>query len=193
MKTVTNVENMIELKKSKFIAMLYNVNNIDDIDNYMEEAKIKYPKARHYTYAYIVNDQEKSSDDKEPTNTAGLPMLNVLKSNGLNNVLCIVVRYFGGIKLGVGPLTRAYVKSVTEVLNKTSFIELEQGYNIKITFSYNNEAKINRIISNCEVAKKDFKEDITYYLAVNEEVLEKLKNENISLDIINETYIKKGC
>ncbi|MBQ3435832.1 MAG: YigZ family protein [Bacilli bacterium] len=192
MKTVTNAENMIEIKKSKFIASIFNVTNLDDIDKYMEEVKEKYPKARHYTYAYILSDTERSSDDKEPTGTAGTPMLNVLKNNNLSNVLCVVTRYFGGIKLGVGPLTRAYVKSITEVLKKCQYIELEDGYNVEIIFSYNNEAKINRILNNSTIIKKEFNEDITYLVAINNETLDKLKEENVNLNIINKTYIKKG-
>ncbi|MBQ3469115.1 MAG: hypothetical protein IJH18_03605, partial [Bacilli bacterium] len=69
---------------------------------------------------------------------------------------------------------------------------LEEGYNVEIIFSYNNEAKINRILNNSTIIKKEFNEDITYLVAINNETLDKLKEENINLSIINKAYIKKG-
>ena len=130
MKTIKdNIKNELVIKNSKFITLLLKIDS-SNIKNILEEIKKEYPKATHYCYAYIYNEIKHSSDDNEPTGTAGLPMLNVLEHENLNKILCIVIRYFGGIKLGAGGLIRAYTKSVTEVLKEANFLDLEKGYKI---------------------------------------------------------------
>ena len=93
------------VNKSKFIGFVYNVYSIDDVKNILTSLKNKYSDATHICYAYIINQVKKYDDNQEPT--AGLPILNVLENNTLNYVMCVVVRYFGGIKLGVGGLSRS--------------------------------------------------------------------------------------
>ena len=100
----------LEIKKSKFISKLYRVNNIEDVNNILSSLRKEYSDATHHCYAYIINNSKKSSDDGEPGGTAGIPILQVLDKNNLNYVLCVVIRYFGGIKLGAGGLVRAYSK-----------------------------------------------------------------------------------
>ena len=99
-------------KKSKFIAHLFPVENVEEAENIIKETKKKYYDARHNCIAYRIVDKskviEKASDDGEPSGTAGAPMLNILQKNNLANVLIIVTRYFGGILLGTGGLVRAY-------------------------------------------------------------------------------------
>ena len=97
----------IIINKSRFITILTNINDIDKVKEKLEEIKKKYKDATHYCYAYIINNHEKCSDNGEPSGTAGMPILNVLKQNDLTNILCVVIRYFGGIKLGAGGLIRA--------------------------------------------------------------------------------------
>ena len=106
--------NEIVIQKSRFICVLDKLENKDDLENILKEIKNTYKGATHYCYAYIINSSQKYDDDGEPSGTAGNPILNVLKFNNLNNVVAIVIRYFGGIKLGAGGLVRAYTKSVTE-------------------------------------------------------------------------------
>ena len=98
----------LEVKKSKFIAYCYEVENTDEVKNILDNLKKEHKKARHFSYAYKIDNIVKKSDDKEPKNTAGLPIYNVIIKNDLNKVLIVVVRYFGGIKLGAGGLFRAY-------------------------------------------------------------------------------------
>ena len=143
MKTIkNNSTNEIIIKNSRFINYLIKIKN-PDIKEITEEIKTTHPKANHYCYAYIYNDIKRSSDDKEPTGTAGSPMLNVLEKNNLNNILAITVRYFGGIKLGAGGLIRAYTESITENLKNVELIELEKGYKLEIIFNYSDEKQIN--------------------------------------------------
>lgn len=105
------------VEKSRFIGLLCPLNNENDFDFYLNEAKKTFKDARHYTYAYRFGNVERASDDGEPQNTAGLPLLNLLKTNDFNNTLLIVVRYFGGKKLGAGRLLRTYVETGTKVIS----------------------------------------------------------------------------
>ena len=108
----------LEIKKSKFIAYYYQVNNKLEVDNILKELKMEHKKARHMPYAYKIDNIVKKSDDKEPSNTAGTPIYNIIVQNNLDHVLIVVIRYFGGIKLGVGLLTRSYLNSAKEVIKK---------------------------------------------------------------------------
>ena len=112
------IENEIVIKKSRFITKLYNINNIDEVQTILDDLKKEYKKATHFCFAYSINGQERAFDDGEPSHTAGLPILNVIHMKNLNNILIVVVRYFGGVKLGAGPLTRAYSKSASEIIKK---------------------------------------------------------------------------
>ena len=115
----TNGEYEFVEKKSRFISYAYFVDSVELTEKYLKELRKKYYDARHICYAYILNSPvvEKCSDDGEPNGTAGYPILNVIKKKNLTNVLVAVVRYFGGIKLGAGGLTRAYTKACAGVLN----------------------------------------------------------------------------
>ena len=110
----------LEINKSRFIAYRLNLNSLEDVKPFLDGLKKEHKKARHVCYAYIYNNKvvsEKCSDDGEPGGTAGYPILNVIKKKNLTNVMVAVVRYFGGIKLGAGGLTRAYTKACAGVLN----------------------------------------------------------------------------
>ena len=114
MKTIlNNYVSELEINKSRFITLLYKVDNIDLIKEKLDLVKDLYKDATHYCYAYIIDNNKKSSDDGEPGGTAGVPIMEVLLKNDLNYVLCVVVRYFGGIKLGAGGLVRAYTKTTS--------------------------------------------------------------------------------
>ena len=109
---------ILEVKKSKFIAYYYEVNSKNDIDEILEILKKEHKKAKHIPYAYKIDNIVKKSDDKEPCNTAGTPIYNIIMQNELNNVFIAVVRYFGGTLLGAGLLTRSYLNSAKEVIKK---------------------------------------------------------------------------
>lgn len=106
----------LEIKKSKFIGLYYEVTTIEEITQILASLKKEHKKARHIPYAYKINNNVKKSDDKEPSGTAGLPILNIIEKNNLNNCLIIVIRYFGGIKLGAGGLIRAYSSAAKEAI-----------------------------------------------------------------------------
>lgn len=183
---IYNNINEINIKNSRFISLIYKVNSIEEINNCLDSVKKEYPNATHYCYAYIIDNVKKSSDDNEPGGTAGIPMLQVLEKNDLNHILVITVRYFGGIKLGVGGLVRAYTKSVTEVLKICELKELIKGVYIKITFSYDYVKDIDYILKDIEIEKKDYNEQISYYFNCSYNLLDSLKKHNyLNIDIIN--------
>ena len=170
------ITNEIIINKSKFITILTNINDIDKIKEELENIKKTYKDATHYCFAYIINNHEKCSDNGEPSGTAGMPILNVLKQNNLTNILCVVIRYFGGIKLGAGGLIRAYSSSASEALNKANIVNLVKGYKIIIEFSYNNIKQIDYLLKNIQI-KKDYSNNITYTFKIKEEKLNKIENE----------------
>ncbi len=106
------------IKKSKFIGLFYEVDNIEEIDQIIKKIKIKYKNATHFPYCYKINNVVKKSDDKEPVNTAGTQIYKIIETYNLNNVLIVIVRYFGGIKLGIGTLLRSYLKTAKETIKE---------------------------------------------------------------------------
>ena len=118
--------NEIDIQKSKFIAVILPIYDKNSVKNEIDNLKKNYPKATHYCYGYIINGIQKSNDDGEPSSTAGKPILENLIINQLIIVLLVVIRYYGGIKLGAGGLTRAYVDSSSKVIQKATFYEEAQ-------------------------------------------------------------------
>lgn len=114
---------LVEIKKSKFYGYHFNVNSQDKVKEIVEEIKKENKKATHVCYAYSISSPqflEKAVDDGEPSGTAGKPILNVIQKQKLSNVLIVVVRYFGGIKLGAGGLVRAYSKTASEAVKEAN-------------------------------------------------------------------------
>lgn len=188
-----NIENEFIIKKSKFITKLYFVTSEIEIKNILDENKTEYKYATHICYAYILNNVERFNDDSEPSGTAGMPILNVLKNNNLNNVLCVVIRYFGGIKLGAGGLIRAYCSSVSEALNKTEIINVVNGKKIELTFSYDDIKKVNHILNDINIVDKQFDENVKYIIIVKEKNVNSLINqltELCNIKIKENTLIK---
>lgn len=190
MRTIkSNVANEIIIKNSRFICLFMKINSTD-ISNILDNIKEEYPKATHYCYAYVYNDIQRFSDDGEPGGTAGMPMLNVLLKEELSNVLCVVIRYFGGIKLGAGGLVRAYTKSVTECLKVTDLMELEEGYKLRLKFNYNDEKQIKYLLKDSNVLNEKYDLDVEYTVLVNNEIFNNIKNYNY--EILEKTYIEKS-
>lgn len=109
-------ESLIEIKKSKFIGYYYSIDNEDEAKRIMDKLHLEHKKARHIPFAYILPNTAKKSDDKEPSNTAGLPLYNLMVMKNIDNALIAVVRYFGGTKLGASNLLRAYLDAAKEAI-----------------------------------------------------------------------------
>lgn len=198
-----NTTGQIEEKKSKFIANIFYVETVEQVESILKEIRKKYFDARHHCYAYRVieneNIREKSSDDGEPGGTAGAPMMNILKKNEMVNVLVIVTRYFGGTLLGTGGLIRAYTDATLKALEKTQIVTQEQGEKIEVTIEYKDLEKIKYYCTkhNVEIDNISYEKEIKCILKVNEEEKKKIVEEQKEVEILNfrvltQCYIRKN-
>lgn len=170
-------ENEIIINKSRFIAILIPISDVELVPLYLEEIKERYPDASHYCYAYRIDAAIKASDDGEPSKTAGMPMMNVLEKNGLNHILAVVVRYFGGIKLGAGGLVRAYSQSVVECLEICDIVYTKKAPYYRLSFDYSLIRQIDYIFKTkaIDIYIKDYQEQVHYECFIlNEAFIEKL-------------------
>ncbi len=190
-----NIDNTIILKKSKFITKLYRADSIEEINNILNSIKSEYQDATHICYGYILSEIEKCSDDGEPSKTAGIPILNVLKKNNLTNVLAIVIRYFGGIKLGAGGLLRAYSNSVIEALNKANIVELTEGYLVELEFKHDQIKLVDYLLNGKEIINKNYDNNVIYsfYLSKDElNFVSELEKIAIHLSLKDKVLITKN-
>ena len=172
MKTIAKPSQVeIEIKKSRFICRIFPVKNSKEAKKIIKSIANKHSDASHNCSAYIVSDGEAYDDDGEPSGTAGRPMLNILKKNELKNIVAIVTRYFGGIKLGAGGLVRAYGKSILETLAISDIVEMKEYKIYSLTFKYSDIKTIDNEIRNYHVIilNKDFGEKIEYKIAIKKD------------------------
>lgn len=174
-----DVSEILEIKKSKFIGYAFFCENVETANNYLKQLRNEHKKATHVCFAYVINSNEKASDDGEPQGTAGLPILEIIKKRKLTNVLIVVVRYFGGIKLGAGGLVRAYGESVTLSLNSAATTNLTEATEFSLTLNYGEESVLNSLKNNGDIYNLKFeysdKISITFLADENLEVLKTLK------------------
>lgn len=148
-KLIDSQEGIYIEKKSKFICHLFKVENVEEINDILKSEKKKYYDARHHCFAYILGEEGtdiKCSDDGEPSGTAGRPMLDILQKEDLTNILCVVIRYFGGTLLGTGGLVRAYQSALKDALDKSSFENESEAVIVKYRYAYNFDAKISSFL-----------------------------------------------
>ena len=156
----------IIIKKSRFICVLMPLNQMQDVDTGRDEVRQKYPGPNHYCFAYRLRQDgsilERCSDDGEPGGTAGWPMLNVLTHNNLENIMAIVIRYFGGTLLGTGGLVKAYTQSLQTALDKARIICMEYSQKIMLTLNYSYYGILANYLSNIinEVAGIQYAEQV---------------------------------
>ena len=190
MKTIKeNTISKYEINKSIFICCLYKINSIDEVKTYLEETKNNFKDATHYTYAYIIDEARKSSDDGESGGTAGVPIMEVLLKHELNYVLCIVIRYFGGIKLGTGGLVRAYRKSACIGIDNSTLLNLVDGYKIEITASYEEQKNIEKLIKNYTFSKT-YTDIVKYELNIKQDDINILNCKNVNYKILKTLKIE---
>lgn len=136
----------IVIKKSRFICYMQKVDTEKQAKDYIDQLKRDNPTANHCCSAYKIGPVVRVSDDGEPSQTAGIPMLGVIEKNGLDNIVAVVVRYFGGIKLGGGGLIRAYSESVATAIATADIAPMTTGYSIEIKCGYGDIDKVNHIL-----------------------------------------------
>lgn len=197
-----NGEHQIEIKKSKFICHLFRIENEEQAKEYIAKIKKEHYKANHNCSAYMLGENfeiQRSSDDGEPSGTAGVPMLEVLKKNQLQNTLAIVTRYFGGIKLGAGGLIRAYSTSVSEALKEIGIVQGKLQQILDIIIDYPQLGKLQNYLENEQISIQeiDYLEQITVKVAIDinqyesfQNALIDLFNNQLSIQILDQKYVE---
>lgn len=153
-----SAEGLYKEKGSKFLAFAYPVTSEDDVKDRLDELRKKYYDARHHCYAYVLGaDREiyRANDDGEPNHSAGDPILGQINSRQLTNTLVVVVRYFGGTKLGVSGLINAYKVSTEEALNNVQVKKIDITRTISLRYSYDTTNEVMRLINDFEVKITD--------------------------------------
>ncbi len=192
----------IEEKKSRFIADIFYVQNVEEAEACIQKVKKRYFDARHHCYAYRIIEEngvkEKQSDDGEPSGTAGGPMLNILLRNDLCQVLVVVTRYFGGTLLGTGGLARAYSEATLQAIQNSKIVKQELGYEIELTIDYKDLEKFKFYCHKkgiC-ITNTKYETNVTCNIEVNFEEKEELITEKqrdvqiIKYAVLREKYIK---
>ena len=163
-------------KKSRFIANIYHLENVEEAEEKIKSTKKKYYDAKHNCIAYRVIENgkvvEKASDDGEPSGTAGSPMLNILQKNNLCNLVVVVTRYFGGILLGTGGLVRAYSDATQMAIAKSVKVQKVKGIEIKVELEYSNLEIFKYYCKNKEIniVKLEYGENIMANLEMEENI-----------------------
>lgn len=177
-KTVKN-DGLVDdnIKKSRFICQVKRVSSEEEGRAFIAQIKKEHYKANHSCSAMIIgenSDIKRSSDDGEPSGTAGIPMLTVLEKQGLTNLVVVVTRYFGGIKLGTGGLIRAYSSSVAHALQEIGLVEVKELEGIKIKLTYPQYQTFGNFLQKHDLQEFDteFLENVTTDLYLEEEKIE---------------------
>ncbi len=185
----------IIIKKSEFVTHLIPCSDVEKAKELIEQ--YSDPEATHNCVAYIIGPYERANDDGEPSQTAGMPMLNVLKMQGLTNIIAIVTRYFGGIKLGAGGLTRAYSQSVAETLKQAEIVEKELVSLYSISIDYTYTRKFEHLLKQMDIdcINIDYADMVTYQCYLRDisflDVVQDFTSNNFLYEKIGEDYIEK--
>ena len=162
--------NTIVIEKSRFITYLEYCENEDQYKEYLKTIKKKHYDATHVCSAFLGKDTRRSSDDGEPSGTAGVPMLSCLDKHGMENTAAFVVRYFGGIKLGAGGLIRAYSSSVSEAIKHADLVEDRIFNQYTITLNYETANRIDYLLNKeCQEVETEYSENVKYSFLTNDE------------------------
>ena len=184
----------IIIKKSRFIGYLFKATSQEEANEVLKNIRKKHYDATHNCYAYIIIDKDqtliKSSDDGEPGGTAGVVIYEVLKKNNLTNIICIVTRYFGGIKLGAGGLVRAYSQTAGEVVKQIDeLIKIEEKAFLTIEFSYDKIHNVEKYMQNYVLIEKAFNDNVRYSYQLPAKDLDEVKSYLINMSNNQITFI----
>lgn len=163
-----------EIKKSKFICHVKRVSSEEEARDFINAIKKEHYKATHNCSAFIIGEQsdiKRTSDDGEPSGTAGVPMLGVLEHHHITNSCVVVTRYFGGIKLGAGGLIRAYAGSVAQAVREIGLVEIKEQVVLGITLSYSQYQEFANFLKDHQLAEQDplFTDQVTTTIFVDKE------------------------
>jgi len=174
-----SAENEIIINKSRFICFISRANTESQAIEIIKGIKKKHYNANHNCSAYIIGENgihQKANDDGEPSGSAGIPMLEVLRKNNLTDTVCVVTRYFGGTKLGAGGLIRAYGQSVSEVIKQVGIIEKKKMQLIEVEVEYSQIGLLDAKFNEYVVINKIFLEKVFYTFQISLNVVESFIN-----------------
>lgn len=179
-----NSEYEIVIRGSRFICTLKRVEDEEDAKAFIQQIKKKHWKATHNCSAYLIGDRDeiqRAHDDGEPSGTAGVPMLEVLKKNDLKYVAAVVTRYFGGTKLGAGGLIRAYSKSVSSTLKEVGIVERSIQVPVNCTVSYSASGKLESTLIQSAYTVIDtlYTDQVTFVVGIPSDDVETFQSEMI--------------
>ena len=179
-------ESLIEIKKSKFISFAYPVETPFQVEEILAGLHREYRDATHICYAFVLSSPnlEKASDNGEPDGTAGKPILDVIKKNDLTDVLIVVVRYFGGIKLGAGGLVRAYSTSASEVVKMCKFGTNVEMTEYALTSAIQNAKKILDLAKKYNITISGQSYSDVFHLNIFSKNVDFLKDVNFEVNIV---------
>lgn len=160
----------LTVNKSKFICYIFPCFNEEEYKSYLNQIRKKHYDADHVCSAMICDKAKKSSDDGEPSGTAGIPILSILEKRNMDNTCALVVRYFGGIKLGAGGLIRAYSDSVVNTLNICELYEYEMLQKYSLTVPYELSKDVDKYLSTSSyIFNKDYQEKVIFTFGIDNE------------------------
>ncbi|MDU1053822.1 YigZ family protein [Clostridium baratii] len=177
-------EDSFEEKKSEFIGYAKRVESEEEAKEFINEIKSMHKQARHNCFAYVIGENygiQRYSDDGEPQGTAGIPILEVMKKQGVTDCAIVVTRYFGGILLGAGGLTRAYTKGASIALKAGGVVEKVEGCKVSITIDYDLIGKIQYLCgqNNWHIEDSEYTDKVTIFIYAENEVAEVIEKEVI--------------
>lgn len=187
-------EGIYKEKGSKFLAFAFPIKSEDDVKERLSELRKKFHDARHHCYAYRFdpeNEQYRTNDDGEPSNSAGKPIYGQILANELQNVLIVVVRYFGGVKLGVGGLINAYRTAAAEAIKENEIIEKKITYVYKINFDYSAMNDVMKILKDYDLDQQDqvFELKCSLKFSVRKSIASEVKEKLESIDTSTVSYL----
>ena len=170
----------IEVKRSRFIAEVFYIEDETIAKQRIDEIKKKYFDAKHHVFSYKIDNLERFSDDGEPQGTAGTPLLDIIKKRNLNNILVVVTRYFGGTLLGTGGLVKAYSDAFTIALDNAKIVNKTNGIEYEIIANYENLEKIKYICQNNNITIKN--------IEYGEKIIITLTSTKDGYEVLNQSY-----
>ena len=174
---------ILEIKRSRFLAFAHAVNSSQQANDLLQQYRSDYPDARHHCFAFVAGSPDlpstpvQVSDDGEPKGTAGRPIFSVIDAGNWGEILVVVVRYFGGIKLGAGGLTRAYRQVTAELLNQASFLEIKACETFELASPYENLDWITFQLEqlNAEILETQYTEQVVLRIRIEIDQVDSLE------------------
>lgn len=158
------------INKSQFITYLQRAENEEQASDFIAQIKKEHPKASHHCQAMLINESlQGSNDDGEPSGTAGIPMLEILRKKNMELIVAVVVRYYGGVKLGAGGLIRAYSKGVNDALNRTTLYKVLNMDKYEVIVDYKYADQIEHLLQDKELLHKDYQMQVSFTYLNNDE------------------------